>query len=994
MSGYFYITCKTDGKVLDFESGRTTASPVLRTKEKDEEKDTQLWKWDTAGSLINKADNKLVANIKEKNKETGAFVVLGSHSGNPNQKWKVCENSIYSELNGLVMDAADTYVTMKHPGNSKYQKWEFIPEEIQYFYIISENDDKVLDSANNAEGQKLITSQRNGEDTQLWIRDGKCLVNKLGLVADIQDKNEAAGTPVILSSQTGDNNQQWKLDNGQIRSMLNDDLVMDARGSTVEMHHSLKTPSQKWKIDSHTVIKPASGYFYIISEKDGQVLDFGRNSPGQELFVSARSGKYTQLWRWGSKGSRLVNKLGLVVDIKKNRKEVGASVIVWSPTGNLNQRWQQEGCYIRSELNGLVLGILGSGITMQIPSDESTQKWKFVSEEDYKNKYFYDLNGEDGKALDSASDKQGNRLITSEFLRHSSQMWKWDSEGRLVSKSGLVADISVANTNDPNVEAGAQVVLSTSTDTSRQKWEKDDEYIKSKHYPLVMGACESELTTEFDLDIVYSKSEVVVQHPADRLSQKWKFLHVEDRHASWSPYFFIVNEQDGKVLDAAVNEPNEQLITFTALRRGTQLWRWDSEGRLVNKAGLVAGVQQKPRIKSLITQAQTDLLQMMQKANDPVVLGSPIGNSSQVWRVEGHVIKSGLNDLAMDASGSRVTMTSASGDPAQKWEFVPEDLWDDYKLMMENENPLSAAAFWKRVAEYFINAIIGCDMDEYQSKIPDAVAAVNDCARQLDEVSSKTGKVRATGGAAGVVGNVALLGGSVLAPFTAGISSLLSVGGIVTVVAGYMTTLSSGIARRKWDQQDVRAVKDVVGPLFIATMCLQGFLSRYVEKLEDVSKYLETEEGQKISRYAHGTHEKAKERSAAAWNEYKMEYSSITSIQHVKQAQQIKDIIEYVQSDYYIHNGPDLAVTATAPEIPHAGSVLAPTALAAARIIGPLGVFGVAFGVYDTLGGIKDINEQSQLAEEFRRTAQRLKEESDNLIELWNKLFKRTDRRY
>ena len=408
MSGYFYITCKTDGKVLDFESGGTTAvSPVLLTKEKDEEKDTQLWRWDTAGRLINKADSNLVANIKEKNKEAGTFAILGSLSGNPNQNWRVCENSIYSELNDLVMDASDTYVTMKPPGKSKYQTWEFIPEDIQYFYIISENDDKVLDSANNAKGEKLTTSERNGEDTQLWRWDGNCLVNKLGLVAEIKYKYQGATTSVILWSQTGDKMQQWKLDNGEIRSMFND-LVVDARGNTVEMHHSLKTPSQKWKAVPDTNLKSALQYFYIVSEKDGQVLDFGRNSPGQELVVSPRSGKYTQLWRWGLNGSKLVNKLGLVADIKKKRKEAGASVIVWSPTGNLNQRWHQEGCYIRSELNGLVLTILDSGISMQVPSDESTQKWKFILEEEYQSKHFYVLNGEDGKALDSTSGEKGN----------------------------------------------------------------------------------------------------------------------------------------------------------------------------------------------------------------------------------------------------------------------------------------------------------------------------------------------------------------------------------------------------------------------------------------------------------------------------------------------------------------------------------------------------------------------------------------------------------
>ena len=427
--------------------------------------------------------------------------------------------------------------------------------------------------------------------------------------------------------------------------MLND-LVMEIRCNAVEMHHSLKSPSQKWKVIQDKGLKPITQYFYIVSQQDGKVLDSKRVDLEQELTVSPKSRRDTQLWSWDSSGSKLVNKVGLVASVKKEGKEAKTSVIQSLPTGTSNQRWQQEGGYIRSELNFLVLGVWNSQIIMETPCDKNTQKWKIVADEDL-SKYFYVLNGEDGKALDSTTDEKGNLLITSEFLRHSSQMWKWDSEGRLVSKSGLVADI-----NQPNVEAGAQMVLSSSTDASSQKWEEDNEYIKSKQYPLVIGACKSELTTELDfdeftteldldeltkelnLDTEDSNSEVVVQPPAGRLSQKWKLLNVEDHHTSPSPYFFIVNGQDGKVLDAAVNEPDEQLITFAALRRGTQLWRWDSEGRLVNKAGLVAGIKQKDKIKSFITQAQYDVFQLIQKAGDPVLLSSLNSDSNKAWRVE------------------------------------------------------------------------------------------------------------------------------------------------------------------------------------------------------------------------------------------------------------------------------------------------------------------------------------------------------------------------
>ena len=437
--------------------------------------------------------------------------------------------------------------------------------------------------------------------------------------------------------------------------------------------------------------------------------------------------------------------------------------------------------------------------------------------------------------------------------------------------------------------------------------------------------------TELDSDTMSANSEITMQQPADRPSQKWKFLYEQDQHTEASGYFFIVNVKDGKVLDAAKNEPGEQIITYTALRRGTQLWRWDSAGSLVNKAGLVAGVNKKLNVKR----------------SDPVVLCSLTGDSNQSWSFGKQVIKSGLDDLVMDASGSRVTITSISDCLAQKWRFVPEDLWEDYQLMLENKNPLSVAAFWKKVAEYFINVIIGYDVNEYQSRIPNAIVTINRAAYRLDEYSSKTGKVDATG-------------------------MLSSAAKFAFWPLSQKKTLSS-IVNEIWNQQEIKAVKYVVRPLFSATMCLQGFLSRYFEMLKVVSEYLATEEGKEIARDACNIYKKAVEEGVVAWNEDKMGSSPVTSTKQVEQAKQIKDLVKFVQSDYN--------------NLTQAN----PVVISAEDLSGSLAVFGVAFGVWDAVGGINDINKENELAKIFRRTAQTLKEESGNLIKLWIKLFKRAE---
>ena len=953
MSGYFYITCKKDGKVLDCEGkGKPAALTALTTREKEHGRNTQLWKWDSKGRLLNKADNKLVADINEKKKEAGTPVILWSPTGKPNQKWTIRKDSIHSELNGLVMDASTSSVKMNRPGKSEHQTFEFIPEEIEYFYIISEKYEKVLDSA---DGHILTTSPINGTDTQLWRWDGNCLVNKLGFVADIKEASEGETRPILLTSHSGTQSQQWKEDHGNMRSMLSK-LVMETRDNAVEMRHSLNSPSQMWKIDPDKNRKPMMQYFYVVSEKDGQVLDSKKDTLEQELIVSPKSGRKTQLWRWDSTGYKLINKLGLVAEVKNHEKETRVSVILWSPTGDSNQRWQHVAGYIRSEFNDLVMSIWNSQITMGIPSDENAQKWKLIPEEDLNN-CFYVLNEEDGKALVSTSDQEGGQLITSELLRHSSQMWKWDSEGRLVSNTGLVADIK-----GQSAEAGDQVVLSAFKDASNQRWEEDGDYIKSKHNNLVMGSWKSELMTELDFDAIPLNPEITVQQPADRPSQKWKFLY-EDHHTSSSGYFFVVNLYDRKVLDSGKNEPREQLITFTALRRATQLWRWDSEGRLVNKAGLVADVKQKNEIQSLITQAQFDPFQKIQKAGDPVVLKSPNGNSNQVWRVEENVIKSCLNDLAMDASGSRVTVISVSNSLAQKWDFVPEDLWGDYELMLESRNPLSETAFSKKVAEDYLDVIIGFDIDEYRRKIPDAIEVVNECA---DRLAKKDRGRERDDDTLEFLGDLALSAGS----------ALLSASRKAAFAAGSIKTLSFGIVEQKWSKQEIQGVKDVIKPLFGATMCLQGFISRYIEKLKTVNEYLETEEGKEIAEEASSISEKVFEEDRVAWNEDKMGDSIVTSTKHVEQAKQINHLVEYVGA-----SGATFA----------SRSHLAAGTTSAKILTRSLAGFGIAFGIWDAVDDFKDINEERELAKEFRQTAETLKKESDRLIELYFELFLRSE---
>ena len=316
-------------------------------------------------------------------------------------------------------------------------------------------------------------------------------------------------------------------------------------------------------------------------------------------------------------------------------------------------------------------------------------------------------------------------------------------------------------------------------------------------------------------------------------------------------------------------------------------------------------------------------------------------------------------------------MSSVSNGLAQKWSFVPEDLWDDYELMLESKNPLSIATFWKKVAENCIGVIIGCDIDEYQRKILDASNVINECADWLTGMSRS--QVRE--GAGGILQNAASSLDIVLsAARTMALATSMATSG-VPAASGGEPSFSSVIVMQKWSKQEIQTVKHAVKPLFSATMCLQGFLSRYIEKLKAVGKYIETEEGKGIVKEASGIYQKAVEGGVVAWNEDKMGNSIVTSTRHVEQAKQIKALVEYVGASGAIFASKSLVAAGTTN----------------AKVLSrSLAGFGVAFGIWNAVSDIKDTNVESKLASEFRQASKTLKEESDKLIELYCELFLRS----
>ena len=111
------------------------------------------------------------------------------------------------------------------------------------------------------------------------------------------------------------------------------------------------------------------------------------------LTTSPKDGGDNQLWKWvgGATygvdyGSAIINKTGVVLEIKDQNPSPGASVIaLQGPNGSKNQQWKIKGGNIVSCLNGLFLSIKGGSnqsqdeIILWPSSNGDTQSWRFVT---------------------------------------------------------------------------------------------------------------------------------------------------------------------------------------------------------------------------------------------------------------------------------------------------------------------------------------------------------------------------------------------------------------------------------------------------------------------------------------------------------------------------------------------------------------------------------------------------------------------------------------
>lgn len=350
-----------------------------------------------------------------------------------------------------------------------------------------------------------------------------------------------------------------------------------------------------------------------------------------------------------------------------------------------------------------------------------------------------------------------------------------------------------------------------------------------------------------------------------------------------------------------------------------------------------------------------------------------------------------MNDLVIDAVNQPVSMHEEGGSLTQKWYFIPENAWDDFKLVQANPNPLNKAQFCKDLADNYFDVIIGYSIDDYESKLQRAFKIMDECSSKLDEVARDTGIAGTVGGSASIVAGGMVVAGILLAPLTGGVSLGLTIAGAATGAAGGVTSMTSSLINQHWDKSKAKKIKKATAPLFRATFSLQGFLKEYVNSLKEADEFLKKPEGQAVAKDAYTVAEVTKAAGKVAWKACEIGAVVYRGVKQVKQARRITALVNFIEADYCALKEAKigLATQTAAPgcKIPILGKTVVAAGTTSAKILsGSFACAGIAFGIWDVTVGAKKIAKGSKLAEEFRKSSENLKAESAKLIKLYKEL--------
>ena len=160
--------------------------------------------------------------------------------------------------------------------------------------------------------------------------------------------------------------------------------------------------------------------------------------------------------------------------------------------------------------------------------------------------------------------------------------------------------------------------------------------------------------------------------------------------------------------------------------------------------------------------------------------------------------------------------------------------------------------------------------------------------------------------------------------------------------------------------------------------------------LKDAGKFLEKPDGDAVAKDASYTAvEVANTVRKVASEAYKVGDVVYTGVKHAKEARQMKALVNFFQADYAVTEEAriGLATQTATPGLKIAGKTIVTAGTTTAKALsGTLAGIGIALGIWDVVHGAKKIKKGSELAADFRKSSESLKEESAKLIALYKEL--------
>ena len=365
---------------------------------------------------------------------------------------------------------------------------------------------------------------------------------------------------------------------------------------------------------------------------------------------------------------------------------------------------------------------------------------------------------------------------------------------------------------------------------------------------------------------------------------------------------------------------------------------------------------------------------------------------SQKWRVEKSAIVSNSSHFVIDSSPptAQVFMRKFNEDSEhQKWHFVPEVAWDDFQLSLRESNPLEKALFWKKMADNYLDVVIGYSIEEFEARVRRAFKVIDECAYSLEEVTKGTGIARTVGGSVSVVGGAVAIAGIVLAPVTAGVSLALTVGGSIGALTGSTASLTANLVHGQLDKHKRRKVNEATASLFCTTYRFHSLLGEYGKYLQDANEFLENQKHETCTDSIDG-------KVVAVKEDTYVETASATgkvAKNIYGHAKEIKRLVTFIKANAFVYRGADIGISTSAAApgvtVPVVGKTLLIAGSTGAKVFsGTLAGFGVLTGFYDIYSGAKKIQSCGELAGEFRTSSESLREEADRLMCLYKELHR------